>query len=121
MNKTALLFTLLIVWFSPLIALAQGYALFPQEKYTDLVVIATDQAASSFIVKNAQGEQMQGHVGDFLGAEEAEVVSLTAKDMTLETIEYIEDAYGNEHEQRSRMELPLSFSYYGKGKGTKKK
>jgi len=119
MKNLSIFFVLLSLIGIPSIALSQGYALFPQESLNNLMLIAIDSETSSFVVTNKNGEQVTGYIGDFLGYQEAEVVKVTSKHVTIQTIEFIVNENGNQHEQPSRMRIPLSFGLNGHGKGSR--
>ena len=74
---------------------------------------------SSFIIQNKHGEQVMGYVGDLLGSEGAEVVKVTDKYVTIQTVELIVNENGKQHEQPSRMKIPVSFGLGGQGKGSR--
>jgi len=116
MKNTSIIFILLTFILLPLHVLAEGYAIFPLENVSDLTIIALDADTSSFVVQTKNGENVTGYIGDYLGHEEAKVVEVKNKFITLETNELVVDKDGIQHEQLSRMKIPLSFAKYGHGK-----
>jgi Tfp pilus assembly protein PilP len=104
---------------APSINFAQGYSVFPQESLHDVMLIACDGKTSSFVMQNRKGEQVTGYIGDLIGYEEEEVVQVTDKHITVQRIEIIVNKNGKQHEQQSRMRIPVSFGLDGHGKGTR--
>ena len=119
MKNVSIFLVVLCICGIPSIAFSQGYALFPHESAYNLFWMATDSEIDSFVIRNRNGEEVTGYVGDFIGYEEAEVVQVTTKFITIQTFEIIINKNGKEHEQPSRMRIPVSFGFDGKGKGSK--
>ena len=117
MKKLIILLTLFIAAGLPPSSFAQGYAVFPQSHLTDLQLIASNAQTSSFVVQNSRGEQVTGYLDDYLGTEEAMVVKVTNKYVTLEIVEMVVDTDGYQYEQPTRSRIFLSSSLDGHGKG----
>lgn len=83
------------------------------------MLIACDGKTSSFVMQNRKGEQVTGYIGDLIGYEEEEVVQVTDKHITVQRIEIIVNKNGKQHEQLSRMRIPVSFGLDGHGKGNR--
>ena len=119
MKTLSILMILFVFSGIPANVFSQGYAILSKESLNSLIVLSVDARSSSFVVTNREGEQVKGYTGDFLGHEESQVIEVTDKYVTLETVEHFYDTDGNQREQRSRMQVPVSLSLDGNGKGAK--